>query len=211
MSFGYIALHCIGIVCTMFKKIQSVLHKPSHPANIGFFHKTSLALQSHNRNHHQILHFSFTNIHLVSNKTWVWPGRACDLVVGLWKWRRSTLTFKCVSSFCLTENNKFEQISPFPSISPPEHLNKFEQIGLLHLSYPPGLHCGRLQRHLRLWSRYVWRQGGSSPFFLYSSKYFDQVEESNKDYADTTDYNNDDDDSSADYLEEGPRKLNRAR
>ena len=138
MSFGYIALHCIGIVCTMFKKIQSVLHKPSHPANIGFFHKTSLALQSHNRNHHQILHFSFTNIHLVSNKTWVWPGRACDLVVGLWKWRRSTLTFKCVSSFCLTENNKFEQISPFPSMSPPEHLNKFEQIGLLHLTNHQG-------------------------------------------------------------------------
>ena len=42
-------------------------------------------------------------------------------------------------------------------------------------------------------------------------KYFDQVEESDKDNADTTDHNNDDDDSSADYKEEGPRKLNRAR
>ena len=32
-----------------------------------------------------------------------------------------------------------------------------------------------------------------------------------KNGADTTDHNNDDDDSSADFIEEGARKLNRAR
>ena len=155
----------------------------------------------------------------------------CKLVVGLWKWRRSTLTFKCVSSFCLTENN-FEQISPFSSISPPGTLDGRISINLNKLDLSTFL-----TPRVTLW----WATEAPSPLVaicltsrwllpIVLFRYFDQVEVKakgswrvqrytlycvsllrSKNGADTTDHNNDDDDSSADFIEEGARKLNRAR